>query len=504
MREESATSWHGDAQPVDLRERAVKGAGASVFAQIITFTAHTIGTIILARLLSPSDFGLVTMVSSFTLLLMNFGFNGFTELIIQRNTVNQVELSTMFWLHGALSLVLMLVFIGTGPVLSVFYNEPAVKGVTMVMALGILAQMLSTHHLAILKRNMEFRKVGLNQVVAGVSSVVLAVGMALGGCGYWAIVGRQLCIPVVMAIGAWIMCPWRPGAPGTFAMALSILKYAARVYGTFALGYFARNLDKVFLGRLHGADVLGNYDRAYYLSSMPAEQVVTPLHSVALATLSRLRNDPERYRTYYVYAVRTLAFVGVLAGLYLVLLGKDLVFVLLGGGWDQAGEVVVAFGPGVPAMLVYATHSWVHLSLGTPERWLRWNLASSALTFLLVVLAAKIGSVALAGALSGSLYVLMPLALWYAGRPIEIGLGAVVKAIWPFFGAGVATWMCLILFANCISATAKFITDTGAPLRILSVSLIGSVLYACFVALFYRSWKPIEEVIVVVRTVARR
>jgi O-antigen/teichoic acid export membrane protein len=480
---------------LNLKSSAIKGAGTNVIAQMISLIANTLGVIVLARLLDPRDFGLVTMVTTVYLIFCNFGINGFTEFIIQKQIISTSELNIIFWLHGILSFCLMLIFIATIPLISAFYVEPRIKPVALVMALGIMVQMLSTNHLAILKRDMKFRVVAVNQVLAVLISVFLAIIMAMKGAGYWAVVARQLSITLVMTIGAWIVCPWRPGSPHKLEGAMDSLRYSIQVYGNFTLSYFARNLDKILLGRYHGSQVLGVYDRAYHLSTMPAEQLVSPLHSVALATLSRLSCDQKMYLGYFRKAISTLAFLGILAGLILTISGKDLVQVLLGPRWEKSGEVVMAFGPGIGIMFIYSTQSWLHLSLGKPERWLRWSIISFGFIGCLFLLAAPFGPVAVALAYSGSFYILLLPALWYAGRPIGLKLIPICWAIGPFLGSGIITWLILGGIFNFINVVSKYLVELNIFLKLFEVILLSTFIYVALVVAFHRSFAPIKEML---------
>jgi len=488
----------------NLKSKAIKGAGTNVIAQMISLIANTLGVIALARLLDPQDFGLVTMVTTFYLLFCNFGINGFTEFIIQKQIVNKTELNNIFWLHGILSFSLMLIFIAATPLLSAFYREPRLKPIILVMALGIMVQMLSTNHLAILKRDMKFREVAVNQVLAVVISVLLAIIMAMEGAGYWAVVARQLSIPVVMTIGAWIVCPWRPGFPRQLKGGIDSLRYAIQVYGNFTLNYFARNLDKILLGRYQGSQVLGVYDRAYHLTSMPAEHLVSPLHSVALATLSRLSGDQKMYLSYYRKAISTLAFIGILAGLILTISGKDLIHVLLGLRWEKSGDVVMAFGPGIGIMFIYSTQSWLHLSLGKPERWLRWSLISFGFIGCLFLLAAPFGPVAVASAYSGSFYILLLPALWYAGQPIGLKVIPICRDIGPFLGSAIVTWLLWEGSFNLITATSKYLVELNIFLRLFMVISLTTMTYVALVVAFHRSLSPIMEMLSLAKTFVSR
>ena len=491
---------HGKASDQSLQTRAVKGAGVSVFAQLMSFVIQTVSVVVLARLLSPKDYGLVTMVTAFSMLLMNVSVNGFPEFIIQKKTISHTELTSVFWFNIIISALLMIGFVAAGPLLTSFYGNPEIQIIATALSVSIILQAVSTTHIALLNRNMEYGKVAANQLASDFISVMLAILLALMGYGYWAIVGRQLLAPCIMAIGGWTLCRWRPGKPRQSEFAFESVRFALRVYGNFAIGYLGRNLDKVLLGRFYGSAALGNYDRAYYLSSMPATQLVTPLHNVALATLSRMRDDAERFIRYYLSAISTIGFLGALAGLILTISGRDIIYIVLGPGWEEAGRVVTAFGPGVGAMIIYATHSWIHLSLAKPECWLRWSIAACILTAILFVIAAPHGPVVLATAYSLSFYVLLVPAIWYAGRPIGLKLDQIFSAIWHYFAAALVTWLILAGCHVYFPDTARYFERLHTVERLCAIIPLATAIYVLLVASLQRDLSSIRNLIFYTRT----
>jgi len=137
-----------------LKKRAMRGAGATIFGSALSFFVHLFSTVILARLLTPADFGLIAMVTAFSLLLQNFGVNGFTEAIIQRADINHEMMSTLFWLNAVISSVLTFLFILMAPFLAWFYNSPQLSAISFGVAFSIIAGGMTTIHMAILRRNM--------------------------------------------------------------------------------------------------------------------------------------------------------------------------------------------------------------------------------------------------------------------------------------------------------------------------------------------------------------
>jgi PST family polysaccharide transporter len=176
----------------DLKGRAVRGAGATIFAEFFNYSIQMLATIILARVLVPEDFGLVTMITAFSLLLFNFGVNGFTEAIIQKPEINHNMISVAFWLNLCINSTFTIVFICLAPVFAFFYQEPRLKGITIVVAFSFIFSALSTQHLALLMRRLQFYRVNLNEMMGLFLANVAAVLAALSGWGYWAIVVRRV------------------------------------------------------------------------------------------------------------------------------------------------------------------------------------------------------------------------------------------------------------------------------------------------------------------------
>jgi O-antigen/teichoic acid export membrane protein len=309
---------------------------------------------------------------------------------------------------------------------------------------------------------------------------------------------------MVIAIGVWILCAWRPGRPRNLRIAIPALKYALYIYGNFSLAYVGRSIDKVILGKWQGPAVLGQYDRAYHLSSLPAEQLLAPLHSVALATLSRLKDDRQTFCRYYQKAVATVAVLGVCAAVLLMVSASDLIHVLLGAEWKTAGQVLTALSPGIGALLIYETHSWLHLSLGTPGRWLRWNIASSLFTVVTFLLAAPFGAVAMAITFSAQKFILLVPGLWYAARPVQLSVKDLTRGIWvPMVSGsivglvwfyGIRTWLPL-----------PELTGIWSRIGGLAFGLaIATLLYGGMLILLSRSFDPVRELVALVFLVFRR
>jgi O-antigen/teichoic acid export membrane protein len=199
-----------------------------------------------------------------------------------------------------------------------------------------------------------------------------------------------------------------------------------------------------------------------------------------------------------------VAFLGSITALLLMLSAKDLIFLLLGPEWSEAGMVVMAFSPGIAAALVYGTHPWLHLSLGTPNRWLRWNLFASLFTIAAFITAAPFGAVAMAIAYSATSYVLLIPALWYAGRPIQLSLRKVTNCIWTYFASAFSVFF-LWFYLSAHWLPLKALVVGLSPLnRILTTSIISFFLFIAIAIILQRNFSSIREMISLLRIILLR
>jgi len=259
------------------------------------------------------------------------------------------------------------------------------------------------------------------------------------------------------------------------------------------MNYFTRNVDNLLVGWRFGAQPLGFYKKAYDLFVLPANQLSAPLTSVVVSTLSRLPRESAQRERYILNALSALAFVGMGLGAGLTLVGKDLILVLLGPGWEESGRIFTFFGPGIGIMLLYGTHSWIHLSIGRADRWLRWAVVEFAVTGLLFLTGLRWGLTGIAVAWVASFWILTLPALWYAGRPARLGIAPVTGAVWKYV---VASALAGCASAGIILGSPSLVVASGwmGPIsRIVTSSILFGALYLCAVILLHRGCAPLAQ-----------
>lgn len=483
----------------NLRRLATRGAGVTLFSGGVGLAIQIIATVVLARLLAPKDFGLVTMVTTFSLLFVNFGLNGFTEAIVHREDINHTLASNLFWINVVGSTLFAIGFAAAGALLARLYGDPRVAGIAKGLALTIFLTGLQVIQLALLKRAMRFSAVCGNDMFARAVSVVVSTWLAWSGCGYWALVAGAIAFPASTCLGAWILCRWTPGLPRRTAGTGSMVRFAIHTYGRFSTGYFTNNLDNFLVGWRLGATPLGFYKKAYDLFILSSNQLSTGLTIVAVSALSRLQRDAAQYKRYLLSALGVMAFAGMGISGDLTLVGKDLILVLLGPKWGESGRLFTIFAPGIGFMLLYFTHIWIHLSLGKADRWFRWGIVDLVVTTVFLFVGLHWHAEGIAVAWVASYWVIALPALWYAGKPIQLGISPVIAVIWKYIVASLTAGSAAFLIVRGLPSFVSAPGPLWAVARLATGSFLFLVLYLGTVIALHRSFAPLSQVVGLLR-----
>jgi PST family polysaccharide transporter len=407
----------------DLNRLALRGGALTIASQGIKVAVQFITIIVLARLLAPEDFGRFAMVAAFLIVFELFKDLGLSTATVQRQTITNGQVSTLFWLNAGLGAAVAAGFAALAPILTRLYGEPILLQITPVVALTLLITGLASQHLALLRRQMRFFTLAVVQNGADIVSLVAAVAAALMGWGLWSLVVQRLVWSVVISGGAWLACDWRPGRPGRFAEVRGMVAFGGNATAAMVLGRLAGNLDKVLLGWYWGPVTLGLFERSQKLLLAPIQNLNAPLAMVALSTLSRLTDQPERYREAYVAAAERLAMLIAPIAALMMVGAEPVVALVLGPQWADAAPILSWMGLAAVYMPITYTLSWLYMSQDRTSEMLVAGCVGAALAVLVLVAALPLGVVWVAAAYAVSGVVLrVPVLLWLAGRRGPVGM----------------------------------------------------------------------------------
>jgi O-antigen/teichoic acid export membrane protein len=312
------------------------------------------------------------------------------------------------------------------------------------------------------------------QIIPTTVGAIAGVVAALLDVGYWALVIMQLATAVTMCLGMWMVCGWRPGWPMRGVGVRSMLAFGGNLTGANLLGYLVRNLDHILIGWRWGADALGFYAKAYQLLLLPVAQFNMPLSSVAIPALSRLQNEPERYRFYYRKALQLLVSAGMPVVVFMFVAADKVVLLILGDQWLEAIPIFRLLAPAAFLGTFNVAGGWVFVSLGRTDRQLRWTAVSTAVTVTAFLIGLPWGAVGVAAAFSIAQCVLRGPGIAYCYHGTFLGFGDLVQPLWRPAVAACA--------AGALLMAAEMVTP-AAP------TLWAAILVDLFAyVLFYMVW----------------
>jgi O-antigen/teichoic acid export membrane protein len=399
--------------PSRLKEKSVRG-GIAVLLSQGTSAVLQLGTLlVLARLLSPTDYGLQAMVLSLTNLVSLLKDAGLNFATVNREKVTHEQISTLFWINVALGVFLTLVVAAAGRFLVIFYKDPRLLWITVASSSIFLFNSLAVQHRALLDRAMRFMASSTIDISSVVAGTVVAIVMAAKGYGYWSLICQNIILSLLTAIGTWIAIPWVPGRPRWTSQSWSMVRSGGVVTLNSITMYFAYNTEKILLGHFWGPALLGIYGRAYQLANLPVQQITNSMGSVAFPMLSRLQSDPPRLRRSYLklHSLVVIATVPMVFGC--AIFADEIVRVALGPKWRGAALILRLLSP---AMLVFALMnplSYILRATGKVERSLKIALLIAPVVILGIVVGLRYGPAGVAGGYSIAMLALwIPLVAW--------------------------------------------------------------------------------------------
>ncbi|HEU4593787.1 MAG TPA: lipopolysaccharide biosynthesis protein [Pyrinomonadaceae bacterium] len=415
----------------DLKGRAARGGALAVGSQGVKFFVSMAATAILARLLTPADYGLVGMVAVVTGFVSLFKDMGLSAATIQKEEISHAQVSTLFWVNVAVSVGVMTLTAALAPAVSWFYDEPRLTLITVGYAAGFVAGGLTVQHEALLRRQMRFGALAALEVSALVAGLAAAFVLAWKGAGYWALVANQLVLGTVYAVGVWAVCRWRPGRPARGTGVRSMLAFGGNLTGFNVVNYFGSNLDNLLIGRLWGAQSLGFYAKAYQLLLLPIDQINTPVAAVSVPALSRLTEEPERYRAAYLRILEKLTIMTMPLAAFMIVTSDWLVRFVLGPQWDETARIFMILGFAAFIWPVLNSTGWLFMTQGRTREMLRWGFVDVSMKVASVVAGLPWGATGVAVGIVVRAFLQAPLLFWYVGRKGPVRAGDFYRAVAP-------------------------------------------------------------------------
>ena len=430
----------------NLKHRTVSSGFVTGISQASQFALMLGSTMVLARLLSPRDFGLVAMVWTVMGFLRVFKEAGLSTATVQREGITHAQVSNLFWVNLAVSGCITLLVAGAAPAIARFYKEPRLVGVTLFLSVSFFLTGVAVQHLALLNRQMRFKAIAVIQVGSTLSGIIVGITMAGLQCSYWSLVGMNLTTSFMALVMTWSVSGWRPQRFRRHSGTRSLVHFGTHLTaGTFFYS-LARGLDGLLIGRFSGAPAVGLYNRASTLLNRPLEQAIAPVEAVFIPALSRIQGDEERYQRAFLQIYETIVLSGSLLTGTCLGLAHPITRVVLGPKWGGAAIIFASFTLAALQYFPTTFATWLFFTQG------RGKGALAAASIMAVLVAGSFiagvpygpAGVAMSYSLS-CLLLQMPILFWLAGRSGPV----TTSDLWKGFLKYLPVWaiVCLVTWS---------------------------------------------------------
>lgn len=457
---------------MQLRDNAARGVLWTTIQSWVKRLVQLLTFVVLARLLDPSDFGVVALATVFIAFITVIQESGFAQAIIQREDLDDLHLDTAVWFSLTLGALFMVVLNVVAAPVSGLLDSARLEPVLRLLSLTFVLTGLKSTPTAILQRQMRFKVLALRDTLAAVAGGLTGVLMALNDSGVYALVGQQLAQATVAVIALWTASRWRPAPRFSWRHFRQLYSFGVKVLGINVMGLVGRQSDNLLIGAFLGNVALGVYTVGYRILTMFTEMFIYTLSRVTRPTFARLQTEPERLRRALYASSRMSGFVAFPVFLGISAVAPEVVEVFFGARWADAVPVMRILGfVGALHAIAYLLGS-VMVAMGRPDVSLRLSLVNAGLNVIgfATAIAAGWGIIGVAAAYTIRAYVMAPVHLWSLDRLLGVSYRRYGGAVAPSAASAVLMW----LGVNVVTSLAG---ELDAVVRLLLGVGVGVIIY---------------------------
>jgi PST family polysaccharide transporter len=397
--------------------------------------------------------------------------------LVREREVSDELAATFFWLTCGLGLGTALIMIAVSWPAARFFHEPMVATVLQVLSASLFLGTIGVVPLAMLNREMAFRKVALALTAGAVSGTVVAITVALAGGKIWSLVGGSMVTSAVTTLAIWLVSPFRLKAVFRPSAVRNMLSFGLNVSGYNVLNYVSRNADNLLVGKFLGSAPLGYYQMGYMLMSYPMQNFTSVIYQVVYPALSKMHDDRERFCAAYLRTCRLIGLLTFPLMLSLAVTAQPFVRVVLGQRWLPVAGLLLVFAPLGAAQSIYATVGLIYYTHGRPDFFLRWTLFASVMYVGSFALGLRWGIQGVATCYALVWFLLMVPSFMIPFRLVGISGRQFLRTLWP------TMWMSLVMAAVTAAwlQGLKRVRVHNAPVQLISTVILGILVYLILV-----------------------
>jgi len=465
-----------------LKQKTISGISWNGAGNIAHQVIQVVSLLVMARFLSPDDFGVYAILLIFINFMGIFGAMGTTEVVIYMDNPDQRMLSSIFYFNVAIGAVLfVLLYFLAWPIASFFDNQRIVHLLQIIGSVFIISS-LSLLHRSLLEKHLLFKQVVILEMTALTIGSIAGIIAAVSGLGIYSLLIAGLSRPSIFTVGLWLTSQWRPSLVIDFGDIKKVWRYAFNLTGFSIINYFSRNADNLLIGKFIGSSALGLYSVAYRIMLYPLDNIARVLIRVLFPAFSQVKHDNARFKNGYLKAITFTSLVSfpLMAGL--VVVSESFVSVFLGDKWVGMASLLVVLAPVGMIQSIVTTTGSIYTAKGTTGLLFKIGTINAVVTVLSFVIGLSYGVIGVAVAYAVANAVMVYPNLRISWHQVDLGVLEGLGKLAPFFISAGA--MAIAVYFQGI-----WLIDMGMshflvlPLQVTA----GITIYLAILMLFYRT-----------------
>lgn len=447
-----------------MKSKAARGGAATVVSEVLRGVGRLASTMVLARLLTPADFGLVAIVTGYVALLESISEGGLSAAAIRERTLSSQQSSNLFWCNAVLCVAIAGLAIAGGPLLAAFVGQPEVTRYIPLAAFAMVMRGLGAQQRVILQRELRFGSLARAEAVGIAIYAGVSIALAVAGLGVWSIFLANTATSVAMTAIRWNVAGWTPGRFRGGHGTRRLVRRGTGLLIASTVSSLRSSADSVILARFAGPADVGQYSKAYGLLMMPLSRMLRPMNRLAVPILVQIWNEPDRFRKAYHRLVSFLGLVTTPVTAFLFVGAEEVVLIMLGEQFIPAVPIFRVLALASLGMSTAAAANWVQQASGKVKRQIGLTVWTSALIVVANVIGAWLGgAMGMAIGWVIALQIARHPASWYSLRGSAVRYRDHLSATVP--GTVVA-----LIGAGAMYLVRSLLEIPGGPVAILAVT----------------------------------
>ena len=453
-----------------LEHRVVSGVAWSFSEKLLSMVVQMAVSIIVARQLAPTDFGVMAILTFFTSVALTIVDSGFSQTLIRKKSPTDGEYRSVLGFNVAMSAILYVVLVALAYPLARFYEQPVIADIAPVLFLVLPINSLCVVQTVMFTREFRFKLLSKIVLTSSLISGIVAVAMALAGCGIWSLVAQRLLMMGIKAVAFWWIRRWRSRERFSMALLRSMAPFSLRLLATDLIAAIYNNVAQLFIGKIYSAHSLGFYSQAQKLKDLPVTSTVQAVQGVTYPALAKIAETDDKFTAGYLRIINLLSFAVFPIMLGLVAIAPEMFMLLLGEKWMPTVpyfEILALSGIFYPLAIV----SYNIIKVRSDGRViLRLEVVKRVIMTAMLAITIPLGIKAVAWGMTAMAAVEFIINLAAAMRYVNVDITPILRTLIPQFV--VAAMMFAVLYL-----LNPYLSVLGCGAHLLADVAIGAVVY---------------------------